>query len=120
MDVHPDGRSSFLAEGVMRARNRDPANGGRFNGAQLSMIEPGKVYQYTIRFWRNTANLFQPGHRIGIEISSRWYPYYIPNLNTGADNLAMVSLSEAVVAHQTLHHGRAYPSYILLPVIPKR
>jgi putative CocE/NonD family hydrolase len=120
VDVYPDGRSLFLAEGVMRARNRDPANEGRFNAAQLTTIESGKVYQYTIRFWRDTANLFQRGHRIGVEISSSWYPYYIPNLNTGADNLAMVSLSEAVVAHQTVCHGGAYPSHILLPVIPKR
>jgi putative CocE/NonD family hydrolase len=120
VDVYPDGRSLFLAEGVLRARNRDPANEGRFNAAQLSTIEPGKVYQYTIRFWRGTANLFLRGHRIGVEISSSWYPYYMPNLNTGADNLAMVSLSEAVVAHQTIRHGGAYPSHILLPVIPKR
>jgi len=120
VDVQPDGRSLLLTEGIMRARNRDPANKGRFNSAQLSMIEPGKVYEYTIRFWRGTGNLFQRGHRIRVEISSSWYPYFLPNLNTGADNLAMVSLSDAVVARQTVHHGARYPSHILLPVIPTR
>jgi hypothetical protein len=120
VDVQPDGRSLLLAEGAMRARNRDPANEGRFTAAQLSTIEPGKVYQYTIRFWRGTANLFQRGHRIRVEISSSWYPYFLPNLNSGADNLAMVSMSEAVVARQTVHHGSQYPSHILLPVIPPR
>ena len=102
----------------MRARNRDPDNEGRFNAAQLSTIEPGKVYRYTIRFWRDTANLFKVGHRIRIEISSSWFPFFAPNLNTGADNLAMVSLTDAVVASQTIHHGGDYPSHILLPVIP--
>ncbi|MBI4164193.1 MAG: CocE/NonD family hydrolase [Acidobacteria bacterium] len=120
VDVQPDGRSLLLAEGVMRARNRNPSNEGRFNSAQLSTIEPGKVYQYTIQFWRGTANVFQQGHRIRVEISSSWYPKFLPNLNAGADNVAMVSMSEAVIARQTVHHGPQYPSHILLPVIPAR
>lgn len=119
-DVQPDGRSLLLAEGALRARNRDPADEGRFNAAQLSSIEPGKVYQYTIRFWRGTGNLFQRGHRIRVEISSSWAPYFLPNLNTGADNLATVSRSDAVTARQTVRHGGQYLSHILLPVIPAR
>jgi putative CocE/NonD family hydrolase len=120
VDVEPDGRALLLADGVLRARNRDPTNEGRFNSAELSRIEPGKAYQYTIRFWRGTANLFRPGHRIRVEISSSWSPFFLPNLNTGADNLAMVSLSSAVVARQTVHHGPRSPSHVLLPVIPTR
>jgi len=118
VDVQPDGRALLLADGAMRARNRDPAREGGFNAAQLSAIEPGKIYKYTIRFWRGTANLFQAGHRIRVEISSSWFPFFLPNLNTGADNLAMVNMSEAIVAHQTIHHGPKFPSYIVLPVIP--
>lgn len=120
VDVQPGGRSLLLADGALRARNRDPAHEGRFNSAQLSTIDPGKIYEYTIRFWRGTGNLFQRGHRIRIELSSSWYPYSLPNLNTGADNLAMVSMSEAVVTHQTIFHGPKHPSFILLPVIPAR
>ena len=120
VDVQPDGRSLVLTEGLMRARNRDPGNEGRFNAAQLSTIEPNKVYEYTIRFWRGTGMLFQPGHRIRVEISSSWYPYFLPNLNTGADNLAMVTASEAVVAKQTVRHGPQNLSHIVLPVIPPR
>jgi len=118
VDVLPDGTSLLLADGVMRARSRDPANEGRDNPARLSMIEPGKTYRYTIRFWRGTGNVFGQGHRIGVEISSSWFPSFLANLNTGADNLAMVSMSEAIVAHQIVQHGGKYPSYILLPVIP--
>jgi putative CocE/NonD family hydrolase len=120
VDVQPDGRSLLLADGVMRARSRDQANDGKFNAAQFSQIEPDKVYKYTIRFWRGTANLFQNGHRIRVEISSSWFPFFLPNLNTGVDNLAMVSMSEAVAAHQIVRHGPRYPSHILLPVIPTR
>ena len=120
VDVQPDGRALLLADGVLRARSRDPAHEGRFNSAQFSTIDPGEVYQYTIRFWRGTGNLFQLRHRIRVEISSSWFPFFLPNLNTGADNLAMVSMSEAVVAHQSVHHGPRFPSHILLPVIPPR
>ncbi len=120
VDVQPDGRASLLADGVLRARSRDPAHEGRFNSVQLSTIEPDKVYRYTVNFWRGTANLFQRGHRIRVEISSSWFPFFLPNLNSGADNVAMVSISEAVVARQTVHHGSSYPSHILLPVVPQR
>lgn len=119
-DVQPDGRSLLLAEGMLRARNRDPSNNGKFNSARLSTIEPSRIYQYTIQFRRSTANLFQQGHRIRIEISSSWYPYFAPNLNVGTDNLATVSMSEAVVAHQTIHHGSKYSSHVVLPVIPEK
>jgi putative CocE/NonD family hydrolase len=120
VDVHPDGRSLLLADGALRARSSDPENEGRFNAARLTSIEPGTITRYTIRFWRGTANLFLPGHRIRIEISSSWFPYFLPNLNTGADNLALVPLSDAVVARQTIHHGPSHASHVLLPVIPSR
>ena len=120
VDVQPDGRPLLLTEGVIRARNRDPAHEGRFNAAQLSSIEPNHVYPYTIDFWRGTGNLFQQGHRIRIEISSSWFPYHLPNLNTGADNLALVSMTDAVVARQTIYHGSKYPSNVVLPIVPVR
>lgn len=118
VDVEPDGRSLLLADGTMRARNRDASNDGEFNAASLSILEPNTIYRYVIRFWRGTANLFATGHRIRVEISSSWYPYFLPNLNTGADNLASVSISQAVVAHQAVYHGPSHPSYILLPMVP--
>jgi len=117
VDIGPDGYSALLTEAVMRARNRDPDNEGRFNSAALSTIEPDEVYEYTLRFWRGTGNLFLEGHRIGIEISSSWYPYYLPNLNSGADNVAMVSADEAVVATQRVYHGGERASHVVLPVI---
>lgn len=120
IDVHPDGYAGILAEGVLRARNRDPENAGAFNGAKLSEIVPDRVYEYSIDFWRTTGNLFKKGHRIRIDIQSSYFPYYLRNLNTGADNNGLVREAEAVVAKQTVHHGSREASYVLLPVIPKR
>jgi putative CocE/NonD family hydrolase len=114
--VHPDGRALFLAEGVLRARHRDDQRNGAFCPDKLSSLEPDRVYPYTIDFWRPTGNLFGKGHRIRIEISSSYYPYYLRNLNTGEDNLALAT--RPVVARQTIRHDADHPSCVVLPVIP--
>lgn len=116
-DVHPDGYSAMLCDGVMRARHRDPEKGGAFNAEKLSTIEPGKVYEYTLGFWRGTGNVFKKGHRIRVEISSSYYPYYLRNLNTGADNINLET--KTVIAKQSVHHDKERSSHIVLPLIPK-
>lgn len=117
IDVHPDGTAAFLCDGVMRARHRDPEQDGAFNSNRLSQIEPGTVYPYTIEFWRATGNVFAKGHRIRIEISSSYFPYYLPNLNTGADNIGLETKS--IPARQTIRHDREHASHVVLPVIPR-
>lgn len=118
VDVHPDGYAALLADGVLRARHRDPQNGGAYNPEKLSEIRPDNVYEYTIRFWRAASNVFRKGHRIRIEVSSSYFPYYLRNLNTGADNIGLET--KWVVAKQKIYHNRQYASSVQLPVIPKR
>ncbi|MCC6590901.1 MAG: CocE/NonD family hydrolase [Bryobacterales bacterium] len=118
VDVGPDGYAALLCDGVMRARYRDPEKSGGFNGRRLSTIEPDRVYEYTIEFWRATGNVFLPGHKIRIEVSSSYFPYYLPNLNTGEDNNAYAT--KPVVARQKVYHSTEYPSHVVLPVIPRR
>ncbi|MYE15755.1 MAG: CocE/NonD family hydrolase, partial [Gemmatimonadetes bacterium] len=120
VDVGPDGTAMLLAEAVMRARHRDPDNEGRFNPDRLSEIAPGQVHRYHMEFWRVTGNVFGPGHRIRVEISSSYYPFYLRNLNSGRDNAGLATSDEAVVATQTIHHGPAHPSKVVLPVIRRR
>jgi putative CocE/NonD family hydrolase len=116
VDVHPDGRALFLGEGVMRARHRDPQRNGAFNPRKLSTIEPDQAHEYTIDFWRPTGNVFARGHRIRIEISSSYYPYYLLNPNTGEDNIGLAK--ELQTARQTVYHDADRPSHVVLPVIP--
>ncbi|MBI3462042.1 MAG: CocE/NonD family hydrolase [Planctomycetes bacterium] len=117
INVRPDGYAALLCDGVLRARCRDPNHGGAFTPEMLSEIEPHSVYEYTIDFWRATANVFAKDHRIRIEISSSYYPYYLRNLNTGADNIGLES--KAVVAEQKVYHTANYPSHVVLPVISR-
>ncbi|MGB0578928.1 MAG: CocE/NonD family hydrolase [Limisphaerales bacterium] len=115
-DVRPDGSALFLGEGVMRARYRDPKKNGAFNSSRLSKVEPNRPYEYTIEFWRPTANVFAAGHRIRIEISSSYFPYYLRNPNSTADNIGLVK--EFRTAKQTIYHDAEHPSHVVLPVIP--
>jgi uncharacterized protein len=118
IDVYPNGYAALLCDGVMRARYRDPEKNGAFNAGKLSTITPETVFEYTIDFWRATGNVFLPGHRIRIEISSSYFPYYLPNLNTGADNNAYEL--KPIIARQKVYHTVKYPSHIVLPVIARQ
>ena len=62
-----------------------------------------------------TANVFQPGHRIRVDITSSNFPQFDRNPNTGDD---LGASSKIRVAAQTVHHGAAKASHILLPVVP--
>jgi putative CocE/NonD family hydrolase len=118
IDVRPDGYAALLCDGVIRARCRDPKNGGAFTAEKLSEIEPGKATEYTLQFWRGTGTAFGKGHRIRVEVSSAYFPYYLRNPNGGTDNVALQT--ETVVAKQTIYHDTARPSHVVLPVIPAR
>ena len=106
MDVSPDGDARLLTDGVVRARYR--------NGyEEASLLEPGLVYRYEIDLW-NTSNEFQPGHRIGLAISSSNFPRIDRNLNTGGNYGTESNFFEA---KQTIFHNAQYPSHLILPII---
>ena len=50
-----------------------------------------------------------------MEISSSYFPYYLRNLNTGADNIGLET--RFVTARQKVFHSKKYPSHVVLPVI---
>ena len=108
IDVAPDGLARDVCMGVVRARYRNGV-------AKPSLIQPGKVVKYTIRL-SPTSNAFLPGHRIRLDVTSSDFPNYDRNHNTAADQNAD---AELVVARQTIHHGKAYPSKLILPWVAK-
>ena len=109
VDVSPDGFARNVQDGILRARYRDAI------GKQGTLIESGKIYEYTIDIWA-TSNTFLPGHRIRLEVSSSNFPRFDRNLNTGEDPATGTRMT---VAKQTVYHSTAYPSHVVLPVIPK-
>lgn len=107
VDVFPDGTAINLANGIQDARFRDSLS-------HPTLIHPGEVYKYTIHVWP-TSNLFLPGHKIRVEISSSDYPQFAPNPNTGATFGVSAKWQKAT---QTILHDSEHPSSITLPVIP--
>lgn len=108
VDVYPDGRAIHLAEGILRARHRKSLDSVEF-------VQANEVEEYRIEL-APTSNLFLTGHRLRVEISSSNFPRFDRNLNTGGD---IFYDTEMVVANQTVQHNTAYPSHIVLPVIPR-
>jgi len=107
VDVFPDGMARNLTDGILRLRYR--------NGLEKPVLAvPGEVYPITIDAGV-TSNVFLPGHRIRVEISSSNFPRFDRNLNTGR---AQAAETEVRQAQQIVHHSRKRPSHILLPVIP--
>jgi putative CocE/NonD family hydrolase len=106
IDVYPDGRAYNLDETIQRARYRE--------GYEVQVfMEEGRVYELPVSPM-STSNYFAAGHRIRIEVSSSNFPRFTRNLNTGGNNY---DEPEGVVAHNTVHHSRGYPSQIRLPVV---
>lgn len=110
VDVHPDGRAIILCDGIQRMRYRRPG--------PAELIEPGKIYEISIDLLA-TANVFLPGHRLLLEISSSNFPRYDRNSNTGGA-ISDEHLSEMVTATNTLHRGATYPSRVILPIVSRR
>jgi uncharacterized protein len=108
VDVRPDGYAQNIAEGVIRARFRESLS-------SPTLLTPEKVYEYTIDLWA-TSHVFKAGHRLRLEVSSSNFPRYDRNPNTGHDFAVDAELR---CARQMVFHDHRYPSYLVLPVIPR-
>jgi putative CocE/NonD family hydrolase len=107
VDVYPDGRALNFSEGIVRARYRNSKE-------SPSLLEPGQIYPLTVEM-QPTSLVFKKGHRIRVHVTSSDFPHYDRNPNTGKE---FGRDNEVRLAHQTVYHEAAYPSHIVLPVIP--
>lgn len=93
-DVHPDGRSFALCDGILRVD--DGAEGSRC---------------YEIDLW-STSNVFLRGHRLRVHVTSSSFPRWDRNLNTGNQRDG-----HHEVARQRVFHDADRPSYVELPAV---
>ncbi|SNQ46791.1 Cocaine esterase [Frankia canadensis] len=108
VDVHPDGRALYLTDGILRVRYRRSL-------AEPELLEPETVHEITLDL-SVTSNVFLPGHRIRLEVSSSNFPRYDRNTNTGAV-INTETFDQAVVATNRVLHGPQHPSRLVLPII---
>ncbi|MCX8212994.1 MAG: CocE/NonD family hydrolase [SAR202 cluster bacterium] len=104
-DNHTEGLAMNITDSIIRARYR--------NGWDSSeMMTPGEAYELVFELFP-TSNVFRKGHRIRLDISSSNWPRFDVNTNTGGP---LGRDRTYIKAHQTIHHGQARASHIVLPL----
>lgn len=93
-DVHPDGRSFNICDGIARVGE----------GAQATQ-------EIEIDLW-STSNVFLAGHRLRVHVTSSSFPRWDRNLGTGNQRDPQMQ-----TARQRIHHDAEHPSWIELPVV---
>jgi hypothetical protein len=107
VDVWPDGFAQNLTEGILRLRYRTSRE-------KAVLATPGEVYRLTLDL-QATSNVFLPGHRLRLEVSSSNFPRFDRNRNTGEEQAAG---ARTVKATNRVFHDGARPSSLLLPIVP--
>ena len=116
IDVYPDevpsqtelgGYQFAVAMDIFRGRYRD-------SFAHPSAIPAGKTQEY--KFTLPTVNhVFEPGHRIMVQIQSSWFPLYDRNPGSGVPSCRATSW-DWKRSTQIVYHDAQRPSALFLPV----
>jgi predicted acyl esterase len=109
VDVHPDGQSLLVTDGIQRLRYRASLSNPVF-------VKRNTRYQINVSAGV-TSYVFAAGHKIRLEVSSSNFPRFDRNLNSTRPNALETKLAKA---HQTVFHDQHYPSAIILPIIPEK
>ncbi|KTT69944.1 CocE/NonD family hydrolase, partial [Sphingomonas endophytica] len=95
---------------IFRGRYRD-------SFAKPTAIPAGKVQHY--RFRLPTVNhVFQPGHRVMVQVQSSLFPLYDRNPQTFVPNIFFAKAGDYRAATVTLKRGGTQASAVLLPIVP--
>ena len=107
VDVWPNGFAQNLTEGILRLRYRDSQE-------KPELGNPGEIYHITVDLWA-TSNVFLPGHKLRLEVSSSNFPRFDRNLNTGEEQARGTHM---VKATNVIYHDKSRPSALVLPILP--
>jgi putative CocE/NonD family hydrolase len=107
VDVWPNGFAQNLTEGILRLRYRNSPE-------RPELGNPGEIYHITVDLWA-TSNVFQPGHKLRLEVSSSNFPRFDRNLNTGEDQARATHMIKAT---NVIYHDKSRPSALVLPILP--
>jgi putative CocE/NonD family hydrolase len=108
-DVAPDGAAwNEMSPGidVQRASFREMAKGRQ-------LLRPGEIYEIRVT-GGITSNVFKKGHRIRVQVSGSFFPYFSRNLQSGELETVGANGKKATIR---IHHDRNHASYIVLPVV---
>ncbi|BCA62305.1 glutaryl-7-ACA acylase [Sphingomonas sp. HMP9] len=85
--------------------------------AKPTAIPAGKVQEYKFRL-PTVNHVFQPGHKIMIQVQSSLFPLYDRNPQTFVPNIFLAKKTDYKPATVTIVRGGASASAVWLPVVP--
>ncbi len=118
IDVYPDEVASDPKMGgyelpisldIFRGRYRD-------SFAKPTAIPAGKTQRYKFRL-PTVNHVFQPGHRIMVQVQSSLFPLYDRNPQTFVPNIFLAKKADYKKATVTIERGGANASAVWLPVV---
>jgi uncharacterized protein len=110
-DVAPDGAVwNEMSPGieVQRASFREMAKGRQ-------LLHPGQVYEIHVA-GGVTSNVFKKGHRIRVQVSGSFFPYYSRNLQNGDLETVSANAKQATIR---IYHDATRSSHVVLPMVPE-
>jgi hypothetical protein len=108
-DVAPDGgvwNEMGPGPDVQRASYRDLAKG-------RELLRPGQIYEVRVE-GPVTSNVFKKGHRIRVQVSGSFFPYFSRNLQSGELETVAATPKKAAIR---IYHDRTHASHVVLPVV---
>ena len=121
IDVYPDvvpsqpemgGYELPVSMDVFRGRYRDSVS-------EPKAIAPNTPLVYKFRL-PTTNHVFQPGHRIMVQVQSSWFPLYDRNPQTFVPNVFYAQPKDYVKATQRVYHAVGATSFIELPTVSQK
>jgi putative CocE/NonD family hydrolase len=116
LDLSPDGRTRRVAGSALKASHRslnkeeskpwEPIH----KHTEAIPIKPSEINEYALAF--SVSHVFQPGHRIGVEIKAA-----SPTLPRYAGSTTINLMPSPWVTTYKIFHDQEHPSHLLLPVI---
>ena len=117
IDVYPSddtvpealrGRQLIIADEVCRGRFRSSFEHPR-------ALTPNKVLDYSIDL-HSASHVFEPGHRIAVQVQSTWFPLIDRNPQTFQPSIFKADRVEFKAQTHSVFHTRRYPSAIVVDV----
>jgi putative CocE/NonD family hydrolase len=106
-DVHPDGTSYNIVDGVLRLRYRELP-------ASPRPMPPGEPVRVEVDLW-STAHVFLPGHRLRLHVCASDFPRYD---RCPGDGRTSAEVDRVLPQRNLLFHEAERPSHLELPVLP--
>ncbi|HVG26745.1 MAG TPA: CocE/NonD family hydrolase, partial [Acidobacteriaceae bacterium] len=118
IDVYPDevagqpelgGYQLPISMDIFRGRYRESLTEAKPIAANTSLL-----YKFALP---TTNHVFQPGHRIMVQVQSSWFPLYDRNPQTFVPNIFFAEPSAYKKATERIYHSGKESSFIELPIV---